>query len=129
MTRDEEQLNLVSVFYYVVAALAGLFSCIPFIHIAIGIAMLAGVMDSDSGEDVPAMLGWVFVLVGSVIVLMGFAFAVMLLFTGRFLARRRHYTFCLAMAAASCIFMPFGTILGVFTIIVLSRPEAKALFS
>jgi hypothetical protein len=32
------------------------------------------------------------------------------------------------MAAIACLFMPLGTILGVFTIIVLIRPNVKALF-
>jgi len=32
------------------------------------------------------------------------------------------------VAAVECIFMPFGTVLGVFTIIVLNRPSIKALF-
>ena len=32
------------------------------------------------------------------------------------------------MAGIECIFMPFGTVLGVFTIIVLMRPSMKELF-
>jgi hypothetical protein len=32
------------------------------------------------------------------------------------------------MACIECLFLPFGTILGVFTIIVLSRESVKALF-
>jgi hypothetical protein len=33
------------------------------------------------------------------------------------------------MACIECLFIPFGTILGVFTIIVLSRESVKTLFS
>ena len=47
---------------------------------------------------------------------------------GRYLARRERYTFCLVVAGVECMFMPFGTVLGVFTIIVLSRPSVKDLF-
>jgi len=36
--------------------------------------------------------------------------------------------FCLIVAGIICIFMPLGTILGVFTIIVLVRPSVKAMF-
>jgi hypothetical protein len=32
------------------------------------------------------------------------------------------------MACIECLFLPFGTILGVFTIIVLSRESVKELF-
>ncbi len=37
--------------------------------------------------------------------------------------------FCLVMACVACLFMPFGTVLGVFTIIVLARPSVQTLFS
>jgi hypothetical protein len=33
------------------------------------------------------------------------------------------------MAAVECLFIPFGTVLGVFTILVLQRPTVKAMFS
>ena len=36
--------------------------------------------------------------------------------------------YCLVVAAVECIFMPFGTVLGVFTIIVLMRPGVKERF-
>ena len=60
----------------------------------------------------------------------GMVFSVTLIFlAGRFLAQRRHHTFCVTMAAVQCLFMPFGTILGVFTIVVLNRPSVKQLFA
>jgi hypothetical protein len=34
----------------------------------------------------------------------------------------------MAMAGIECVFMPFGTVLGVFTIIVLVREDVKAMF-
>jgi hypothetical protein len=43
--------------------------------------------------------------------------------------RRKHFTFCLIMAAVECIFMPFGTVLGTFTILVINRPSVRELFS
>ena len=36
---------------------------------------------------------------------------------------------CMTVAGIQCILMPFGTILGVFTIIVLTRGSVKELFS
>jgi hypothetical protein len=47
---------------------------------------------------------------------------------GYFLSLRKYYTFCLVMAGIECLFMPVGTVLGVFTIIVLMRPTVKAMF-
>ena len=36
--------------------------------------------------------------------------------------------YCFVVAAIECILIPFGTVLGVFTIIALSRPSVKVLF-
>ena len=47
---------------------------------------------------------------------------------GRALARRTRYWFVFVIACIECLFMPFGTILGVFTLIVLSRESIKNLF-
>jgi hypothetical protein len=69
-----------------------------------------------------------FVVMGCVLVLGGWTYAAAMLAAGRALARRRLYSFCLAMAGVSCVFAPLGTVLGVFTLIVLMRPSVKALF-
>ena len=52
----------------------------------------------------------------------------MVLLTGRFLRRHKHYMFCLVIACLECSFMPFGTVLGAFTIFVLMRESIKQSF-
>ena len=54
--------------------------------------------------------------------------AALIAFAGRSLQQRTRYLYCLVMAGVECIFMPFGTVLGVFTIIVLMRDSVKPLF-
>jgi hypothetical protein len=61
-------------------------------------------------------------------ILAGWSLAICLLIAGSYLTSRKHYTFCLVIAAISCMLMPFGTVLGVFTIIVLMRPSVKEMF-
>lgn len=125
MDQDQEHVRLLSVFHYVVAGLAALFSCFFILHVAIGIAMV-----TEGFEDgPPRVFGWLFVVVPGIFMLLGWALAVCLFIAGRYLAAMRHRTFCLVMAAISCLFMPFGTVLGVFTIIVLMRPSVVELFA
>jgi hypothetical protein len=130
MKQDEEHLKLLSIFHYIVGGMAGLFAMFPIIHFILGLVFILapGKFESE-GEPPPAFIGWFFVIFAGMFIAAGWAFAACVITAGRFLARRRHYLFCLVMAGIECIFMPFGTVLGVFTIIVLMRESTKKLFS
>jgi hypothetical protein len=129
MKRDEEHLQLLSIFHYVVAGLAGLFACFPIIHLVLGLVFIfASHHVTGNGEPPPAIIGWIFVILAVTFITLGWILAALILTTGRFLARRKHYQFCLVMAGIECLFMPFGTVLGVFTILVLVRESVKPLF-
>ncbi|HUJ11756.1 MAG TPA: hypothetical protein VL171_17235 [Verrucomicrobiae bacterium] len=130
MTQDEEHLRLLSIFHYVVAGLAALFSLFPILHLVLGLFfILAPQKVAGRGEPPPAFVGWIFVIFAVVFMTFGFTFTGFVFAAGRFLAKRKRYLFCLVMAGVECIFMPFGTVLGVFTIVVLMRDPVKRLFS
>jgi len=129
MNQDEDHLRLLSIFHYVVAGLAALVSLFPVLYLVLGLAMVfaPGTLDGR-GEPPPAVLGWIFVLFSLLFIFLGWVFAAFVFMAGRFLSRRTHYLFCLVMAGVECVFTPFGTALGIFTIIVLMREEVKAMF-
>ena len=54
--------------------------------------------------------------------------AVHLLVVGVMIRKRRWWTFCYLTGWGECLMFPFGTILGIFTILVLSRPSVKRVF-
>ena len=56
-------------------------------------------------------------------------YALSLFLAARYLAARRRHMFCVVVAAISCAFSPLGTVLGVFTLIVLYRPSVREQFS
>jgi len=128
MQQDEDHLRLLSIFHYVVGGLAALFACFPVFHLVMGIVFIILSGRPADGEPVPALFGWLFVFIAGSIMLAGWALAACIITAGRFLAARRHYLFCLVMAGVECLFMPFGTVLGAFTIVVLSRPGVKKMF-
>jgi hypothetical protein len=132
MNQDKEQLRLLAIFHYVVAGLAGLFSFFPLIYTVIGAIFIFAARHGTAkpGEDLPPeALGWIFSIIGSLFFLIGLGMAICMLIAGRSLALYKRYSFALVMACIECLFIPFGTILGVFTIVVLSRESAKGLFS
>lgn len=130
-TQDEEHLRLLSIFHYVVGGLTALFACIFLLHLGMGITMLVAPEQFTGGKGPPPphFVGWMFTAMGGGLFLLGEALAACMILAGRALARRRRHTFVFVIACIECIQMPFGTVLGVFTILVLSRPTVKALFA
>lgn len=127
MSQDEQHLNLLSIFHYVVGCVTALFSCFPFLHIAMGVAMLCGAFEGENPP--PRFVAWIFILFPAGFILIGWALSVVIIIAGRKLRRRTSRTFCLAVAGLECILMPFGTVLGVFTIVVLMKESVKELFA
>ena len=128
--RDAEHLRLLSIFHYVLGGLTGFFACFPCIHVAIGVLFLTGKMQSQgNGPPPPPELGWVFILMGSFFIIMGWTLAILLLIAAGRLRKKRGWMFCFVVACLSCLLMPMGTVLGVFTILVLSRETVKAAFA
>lgn len=125
---DLEHLKLLSIFHYIAAALLALLSLLPLFHLIAGLTMIQWTVHTPQ-EAFPGLLaGGCLAMLAATWMLIGLSSAACLATAGHFLARRRHHTFCLAVAGVACLFMPVGTILGVFTILVLVRPSVRALF-
>ena len=127
MTEDEKNLDLLAIFHYIVGGFTALFSCFFLIHVAMGIAMLGGAFD---GKDAPPkVMAWFFILFPAAFIAMGWTLAGFVIAAGRRLKRRASRTFCLVVAGVECVLMPFGTVLGVFTIVMLMKDSVKGMFA
>lgn len=125
--QDEEHLRLLSILYYVWGGLTAFFSCFGVIYAVFGgVMMITAAAQTQNGP--PAWFGAIFFLIGGFVVLLAGTIAGLTIWTGRNLQLRKRYTFCIVMACVSCLSIPIGTALGVFTIIVLMRPSVKQLF-
>lgn len=130
---DATHLRLLSIFHYVIGGMIAVFSLIPLIHVALGIGILTGALpmndaNGNPSEDGGRMAGWIFIVIGAVIVIGGVTLGAFIAYAGRCLAQQRRHTLCMVVAALSCLCMPLGTVLGVFTLIVLLRPSVKSAF-
>jgi hypothetical protein len=127
VANEDQNLRILSIFHYVVAGIAALFSLFPVMYIVIGVMMVLGKMN-DGSSPAPEPFGWIFIAMGAVFMLAGMAFAACYAYAGHCLSRRRHYMYCLVMDGVGCMFVPFGTVLGVFAIIELQKEPVKRLF-
>ncbi|WP_445392618.1 hypothetical protein ACUDTH_03720 [Stenotrophomonas pavanii] len=131
--QDADHLRMLAIAHYVVGGLIVLFSMIFIVHIVIGIAALSGALPFESdgqtaSQQEQRLVGWVFTLMGCAIVFGGITLGTFVIYAGRCLARRRRHLLCLIAAGLACLFTPVGTVLGVFSLITLLRPQVKAAF-
>jgi hypothetical protein len=126
--RDEEHLRLLSIFHYIAGGFLAFFGCFAIIYIVLGAVIATGKLPTN-GQPPPTAIGFLFIAIGVFGILFAWGLAICLFLSGRYMAKRRHLTFSIVVAAISCLQIPFGTILGVFTLIVLSRPSVKAMYA
>ncbi|MCK5786303.1 MAG: hypothetical protein KAH54_07070 [Candidatus Sabulitectum sp.] len=124
---EKDTLHILAIFHYVIAGLIALVACIPLIHFTIGLTLTAGAITSE--EPVLGVMGAAFSLIAGIIILIGWGLAVFVFLSGRNLDRQTRYQFCMVGAGVLCIFMPLGTILGVFTLVTLQDDPVKELFN
>jgi len=100
-------------------------------HFFWGLAILCGVpfFGSPSKNDPPPFFGLFMMAMGAGIIFLGLVPRGMPGRRRRSIAAKKRHLFCLVMAGLMCVLCnPLGTVLGIFTIVVLMRPSVKALF-
>jgi hypothetical protein len=130
-SRDEEHLRVLSILYYIFGGLSFLGASVPIVHLLIGIALVIG----HAGTHSDAAEGWIVIGIASAVILLGYAFAASVIYTGLCMSRRKRYVFCFVTACFCCgliLLLPIGVlgvVLGIFTLIVLARPAVRELFN
>jgi len=126
-SEDAKQLDLLSIFHFVLGGILALFSCFPFMHVIMGVLIVSGKFfeGTDGGHPPPNTFGWIFIIMGSLVILCGWTLSVFVLIAGFKLKKRKNRMFCMVIGAIECVFMPFGTVLGVFTLIALNKDSIK----
>ncbi len=136
VNQDAEHLKTLSICHYVLAGLC----IVPFLYgmfyVIMGIFFGAAFMSSNiphrpgepSPEIIGSVFGGIFIVIGLVIAVIALTVGILLFKSGRNLSNRQSYTFCFVVSCISCALIPLGTILGIFTIITLTRESVKATF-
>lgn len=124
---NNDKLRILSICWYVVAGLVYVCGSVPLIHVALGGALATGAL-SGGPNPPPAWIGFLFMAIGIIAITITYSLATAMVFAGRFLQARKNWTFILVVSAISCLQMPFGTIMGVLTIITLMDESVKVEF-
>jgi hypothetical protein len=100
------------------------------IYIVLGALVVSGKLQNaqTNGQAPPPEIGYLFLGIGILMIVLFWTLAVLLFLSARFMSARRNRIFSIVIACLSCMWFPFGTILGVFTLIVLVRPSVRFLY-
>ena len=130
-TPDADHLRLLSIFHFVFAGLALLGLGFLLLHYALFSLIMNNPKmweaQKGGGPDMRAFFAvfkWFYLVFGAFMAGGG----VCNLLSGLWLRARRNRTFSLVVAGVNCLQIPFGTALGVMTIIVLVRPSVRELY-
>ena len=138
---DLGHLKTLAIVHYVWGGLTMVMSCFAIIYIVLGVAALSDPSMfappprpgfptvNQQQQPPPEFIGYFFIGCGSAGLALGWLDGILTILSGRGLARQRGRTFSLVVAGINCLSVPLGTILGVFTFIVLMRPSVQAIYA
>lgn len=128
---DHEHLKLLSIAYLVSAGMSAFFSLFGLLYAFMGVFITAAIAHAPAQPEQgapPEFVGWIFGMFGAGMFVMMMGLGVLKFLVARRLKQRRSRTFCMVVAGLSCFGVPYGTMLGVFTFLVLARPSVARLF-
>lgn len=129
-----ENLRLLSIFYFIYGPLLLCCGSVPLIYVLVGFGMMISPPPIEQGGDsLPPgfhlMLGGMVSGISGLFVLLSWVVGGLAIYTGLNLQHPRKHKLCMICAALLCIYVPLGTILGVVTLICLTKSEVKELFT
>lgn len=124
---DNEHLNLLSIFYFIFGGLTIFTSFIILVYITLFSAIFTNIpLEGSDIEDFPFEILF-FVFAG--LFLLVFGYGILLIIAGINIRKKAKRVFSLIIGAMALISFPFGTAMGVFSIIVLTRNSVIELYS
>ena len=127
---DAQHLKLLQVFHFVLAGLA----CAGLIFLLVGYTFMISELRPERlaaptpGKPAPAEIVRIMKVLWFVFFFVCLAHGLGNLISGLSIRIRKRRTFSLAVAGLNCLWMPFGTLLGVFTFVVLLRDSVRELY-
>ena len=127
---DEEHLRLLRIGYLTMGGVSAFTGLFGLFYVFMGAVMASAMRAAPKGPNDPSpeFFALIFVGIGLVFMLLAGSYAALAFLSARALRLRRSRTLCLITAGLSCLYIPFGTILGIFTFNVLGRPSVLPLF-
>ena len=127
MAGGRDDLQFLAMFHFAIGAMAALVSLVPALALFVSTSLAA------QGQPVDMLLVRLFgepgaAIAAGLLLVIGMALGALLVAEGFHLMRLRRLRFCRFVSTLGLFFVPFGTMLGLVTLLVLARPTTQAQF-
>jgi hypothetical protein len=131
---DEEHLKLLSLGCVVSACISAFYSMFGLLYVFMGLMIGTAVSrlpqnPANPAQAPPAFVGWILGSIGLAFFLLGIAVTAARFRAAWCVRHRKSRVFCMVVAGIGCLEIPYGTVLGVFSFLVLGRDSVVPLFS
>lgn len=126
MTQPSHNLHTFKILFLIKGIFTLLIALFPLLYVCMGLFFF----NTNSFHDPEEMnvVGSVFIVMGSVLFIFLLTMGVVTILAGKYIGERRRYDFIFIVAIINCLTGILGILLGIFTIIELSKPQVKELF-
>ena len=130
-SKAQKYLNILSVLHYVNAGYQILTFLFIFRYILAGGLGFIATLGNPERAVYPSesFSSWGEVVLVVTLLIIWWGLITCLILTGRRLKTHKSHIFCMIVAGVECISFPFGTILGIFTLITLNQVSVKNIFA
>lgn len=137
MGTKSNNLNTFKILYLVKGTLTLCFSLFFIVYAFLGVLFMESIQVSDSTDGMPFALDYLFFssfgIIIFIVACIGFLLTISLgilnLLASKYIKDVKNYNFIFAIAMVNCLTGVLGILLGVFTLVELTKPEVKSLFN
>ncbi len=122
-----QNLKVLSVLHYVYGALVGMIALFMLFFVVLG-SFITGDVMAQAEEPPPEWLGGFLQVFGVGLFLFILVWSLFIVLSGRWIAKRTNRTGSIIIAALCLFSFPFGTALGIFTLVVLLNEEVRVAY-
>lgn len=124
ISETHDHLKLLGIFYYLIALMA-----VPALILLFSQGWVFDwMMKEAQAQGAEDSIEPLFRAAQVSLILLAIVHLIAWIYVGNCFRKHKHHTLCIVAAAFSCLSFPLGTVLGVFSLIVLTKPAAKTLF-
>ncbi|GAL67469.1 hypothetical protein [Jejuia pallidilutea] len=128
MEAKPNNLNTFRILFLVKGIITLCFSVFFILYAGMGFFFNAAIEHSSENPELPFNFGWFFVIIGGLGVIICIVLGILTLLASKYLKEVKNYNFIFVIAILNVLTGILGILLGVFTLIELTKPEVKKLF-